>query len=127
MRLHLILPVLAMACLFAGCETTAPYTACPLDKEVTDKGICNGTSTSTSCVVRKHPQCEQAICLSYFGTAPLCTQPCTADKDCPGDAITQNGVLYKPICWTFAPADVTGTTDERYCVPASTQAGAAAK
>lgn len=110
---------LVFACLFclAGCETTAPYASCPLDKEVTDKGICTGTSGSTSCVVTKHPQCEQAICLSYFGTPPVCTQPCTTAKDCPNPS--------EDICWTFAPADVSNTTAQQYCVPPSAVAAAA--
>lgn len=116
MRLDRTLTALWMAvcAALAGCETAAPYAACPLDKEVTDKGVCTGTAGSTSCVVRKHPQCDLDVCLAYYGTTPVCTQPCTSDSECP----TENGVAAK--CWTFAPGDsATGKAAERYCVPPS--------
>jgi hypothetical protein len=118
MRFERILPalILGLSALLAGCETTAPYASCPLDKEVTDKGICTGTAGSTSCVVRKHPQCDLAICLSYYGTAAVCSQPCTSDAECPDE----NGA--KSECWTFAPADAAGKAAERYCVPPSRKA-----
>lgn len=120
MRFARIIVALAMGvtgCL-AGCEVAAPYASCPLDKEVTDKGICNGTSETTSCVVRKHPQCDQDICLSYYGTDPVCTKACTSAADCPDES----GQTEKPICWPFAPADATtGKPAEMYCVPSSRQ------
>lgn len=118
MRFDRILTALTFvtACALAGCETAAPYAGCPLDKEVTDKGICTGTAGSTSCVVRKHPQCDLDICLAYYGTAPVCTQPCSSDGDCPAEP----GVTGKATCWTFAPADAaTGKAAEKYCVPPS--------
>ena len=118
MRFARIFPALLLGLVFAlaGCETTAPYGSCPLDKEVTDKGICTGTAGTTSCVVHKHPQCDQDICLSYFGKPAVCTQKCTSDAECPAEP-GQNGTA---ICWTFAPADATkGTDADRYCVPPS--------
>ncbi len=118
MRFDRILAALAMGlcCWLAGCETTAPYASCPLDKEVTDKGICTGTAGSTSCVVRKHPQCDLDICLAYFGKPAVCTQTCTSDADCPAEP----NVSGSATCWTFAPADAaTGKAAERYCVPPS--------
>ncbi len=116
MRFDRILAVLALglSCWLAGCETTAPYASCPLDKEVTDKGICTGTAGSTSCVVTKHPQCDLNICLAYYGTAPVCTQDCSSDADCPAES----GVSGSAKCWTFAPATAT-TAAQKYCVPPS--------
>ncbi len=109
---------LGLSCCLAACETTAPYASCPLDKEVTDKGICTGTAGSTSCVVTKHPQCDLNICLAYYGKRSLCTQTCTTDGDCPAEP----GVSGTSKCWTFAPADAkTGAAAQKYCVPPSVQ------
>lgn len=96
----------------SACETQAPYAACGLDKEVTDKGICTGTSSNTSCVVKKHPQCDQAVCLSYYSMPAICTIPCSTDGEC-GDGF----------CWSFAPGDpATGKGQEKYCVSNATKA-----
>ena len=101
----------------AGCETTAPYAGCSLDKEVTDKGICTGTSANTSCVVKKHPQCDLDVCLSYYSMPAICTQPCTSDAQCPADSAGAG------TCWEFAPADAAkGTPAEKYCISATTKA-----
>ena len=118
MRFDRILAALAvgLCCWLAGCETAAPYASCPLDKEVTDKGICTGTSGSTSCVVRKHPQCDQDMCLAYYGTPAVCSQACSADSDCPAEPNVSGAAK----CWTFAPANAaTGAVAEKYCVPPS--------
>ena len=113
-RWWLWLPALSATAWLSACETTAPYADCPLDKEVTNNGICTGVAGSTSCVVRRHPQCEQNICLSYYGVAPVCTKECSQDSDCP----TENGAA--ATCWIFAPADTgTGKGAEKYCVPKS--------
>ena len=81
-----------------------------------DKGICTGTSGSTSCVVRKHPQCDQDICLAYYGTPAVCSQACSADSDCPAEPNVSGAAK----CWTFAPANAaTGAVAEKYCVPPS--------
>jgi hypothetical protein len=88
-----------------ACETQPPYAACDLDKEVVDKGVCTGESTTatgtTSCVVTKHPHCIDGVCLSYFGTSAVCTRACTSDGDCSSDG---------GFCWSFSDT-------ERYCVP----------
>lgn len=113
-----ILLVAALAALATqGCETTAPYVSCALDKEVTDKGICTGTDSNTSCVVRRHPQCDQAVCLSYYSMPAICTQACVTDADCPADGMGTG------TCWTFAPADtVSGKAAEKYCISATLKA-----
>ncbi len=104
---------IALACL-GGCEVEQAYGICQLDKEVTSKNICSGTSgattdNSTSCVVRSHPHCPDHICLSYFSRQAICTQPCQTDDDCRLDTIAGT-------CWEFAgPAE--GKAAERYCVP----------
>ncbi len=103
---------LMLACL-GGCETEVAYSSCQLDKEVTSKNICSGTSSSktnsTSCVVRQHPHCPQNVCLSYFSRQAVCTTPCQADADCVQDSI-------QGTCWEFAgPLD--GKPAEKYCVP----------
>jgi hypothetical protein len=102
--------------LLAGCETQALYEACPLDEEVTKKGVCNGSTAeghdTSSCVVTAHPQCDQSICLSYFGQPAFCTMTCTADSDCGAGAF----------CWTYADAETSSDATkakpaQRYCVP----------
>lgn len=102
----LILAAGALA-LAVGCESQPVYAECKLDNEVLNKGVCNGKSgtTNTSCVVTKHPNCNDGICLSYFGTQSVCTMPCTiGDTTCPDGGF----------CWTFAEG-------ESYCVPADRQ------
>lgn len=98
----------------AACETQKLYVECKLDDDVTKKGICSGSKSAdkdtSSCVVREHPQCDQSVCLSYFGLTPFCTTTCSDANDgvCGNDAF----------CWTFSDADpVTKSTKQQYCVP----------
>jgi len=108
---------------FAACDTQPPYAGCELDVEVTSKGICAGDGKgSTSCVVTKHPHCQEAVCLSYYGQPPICSRVCASDADCSGGT-----------CWTFADGtalagSVTGTEapqkTEKYCVSTATKAAA---
>lgn len=109
---------MALATLTA-CETQKDFEPCVLDKEVTDKGVCNrqnGSTDTSSCVVKAHPQCDKSICLSYFGLQPVCTYVCTSDADCGADAK----------CWTYAEA-AGATPAQRYCLPNKVAAQAAAK
>lgn len=102
----------AMVATLAGCETQPPYAACVLDKEVLDKNICTGSTKpghdTSTCVVTAHPQCDQSICLSYFGASPFCTSRCQLDSDCAGDAT----------CWTYSDAE-NGKAAQKFCVPKS--------
>ena len=107
--------------LLAACETQPLYVACQLDKDVTKKGICNGATTAdrdtSSCVVRSHPQCDKSVCLSYYGTAAICTMGCSLSNaaECGDDAE----------CWTYADEDpVTKAPAQHYCVPKSAMAAA---
>lgn len=106
--------ILTLAGLAAGCETQQAYSACDLDKEVTSKNVCSGeggvaTGKTTSCVVRSHPHCVDAICLSHFSRQSVCTRVCTQDADCTLDGIAG-------FCWEFAGATSTKPA-EKYCVP----------
>ncbi len=100
----------AALAMLAGCETQKPYDVCVLDKEVLKKGICTGSTDvghdTSTCVVTAHPQCDQSICLSYFGTSPFCTSRCLRDSDCAGAAT----------CWTYADAE-NGKAAQKFCVP----------
>ena len=93
----------------AGCESQPVYAECKLDPEVLEKGVCTGNTKTetgnTSCVVTKHPNCTDGVCLSYFGTQSICTMPCTLGATtCPEGGF----------CWSFAEG-------ESYCVPADRQ------
>lgn len=100
--------------LLAACETQPLYVACQLDKDVTAKGLCKGSTAAdrdtSSCVVRSHPQCDKSVCLSYYGTAPICTMTCDPSNEAAcGDDAT---------CWTYADEDpVSKAPAQRYCVP----------
>lgn len=109
-----LVSTLLWAGLAAGCETQQAYSACDLDKEVTSKNICSGegslaTGKTTSCVVRSHPHCVDAICLSYFSRQSVCTRACLEDKDCALDGIAGT-------CWEFA-GETSTKPAEKYCVP----------
>jgi len=116
-KITILLMVLAMGFVLGGlggCETEKAYTVCELDKEVTSKNICSGSSgassdSSTSCVVRLHPHCPDNVCLSYFSRQAICTHACTGDGDCHDDGILGT-------CWEFAGA-AGGKPADRYCVP----------
>lgn len=41
---------------------------------------------SASCVVNNIIQCDSRVCGVYRGSNGFCTEECTADTDCPGDA-----------------------------------------
>ncbi len=107
--------------LLAACETQPLYVTCQLDKDVTKKGLCNGSTAAdrdtSSCVVKSHPQCDKSVCLSYYGTAPICTMTCDkANESACGDDAT---------CWTYVEADpVTKAPAQRYCVPKSVMVAA---
>ncbi|MBI5607723.1 MAG: hypothetical protein HY902_02465 [Deltaproteobacteria bacterium] len=100
----------AMLTALAGCETQPPYDPCELDKEVLEKKICTGSTEpghdTSTCVVTAHPQCDQSICLSYFGAKPFCTSRCEQDSDCAGVAT----------CWTYSDAE-NGKPAQKFCVP----------
>lgn len=107
--------------LLSACETQPLYVSCQLDKDVTKKGLCNGATAAdrdtSSCVVRSHPQCDKSVCLSYYGTAPICTMTCSPSNaaECGDDAE----------CWTYADEDpVTKVPAQRYCVPKSVMVAA---
>ena len=67
----------------AGCEVQPLHEACPLDQDVLDKQICNGAVGTVSCVVKRHPQCDQSICISFNSQPALCSRTCETDTDCP--------------------------------------------
>jgi hypothetical protein len=85
----------------AGCESEPLFVSCNFDYDVNVSKICTGGAGNSSCVVPDHPQCAKAICLSYYGKGPFCTQSCQKNADCPGDAF----------CWLF---DTNKKTS--YCV-----------
>ncbi len=91
------------ALLWVGCETQPLHEACLLDEEVTAKQVCNGTVGTVSCVVKRHPQCDQSVCLSWYSNPAICTKACnikSGNADCPsGDN-----------CSAFSDS-------ESYCVP----------
>ena len=96
-----------------GCEVQPLHEACPLDQDVLDKQICNGSAGTVSCVVKRHPQCDQSICISYNSQPAVCSRTCASDADClSGD----DG----DFCYEFAEAVTTTsppTPAQRYCVP----------
>jgi hypothetical protein len=120
-KIAMVVLALGLAGTLVGCESQPLHEACPLDGEVVDKGVCNGTTGTVSCVVKHHPQCDQQICLSYFSNPPICTKPCTTAADCPTGAVPD-------ICYTYAEADPkTGTPAEKYCVPGDMKTGSTSK
>ena len=79
-RLLLIVALLALT----GCADDGMFSECPFDSTIT--AVCrSGTeSASLTCVVEKHPQCPEDICLSWRGSGAFCTRPCTVGgTDCP--------------------------------------------
>lgn len=104
---------LAALAVLAGCEVQPLHEACPLDQDVLDKQICDGTTGTVSCVVKRHPQCDQSICISFNSQPAVCSRTCDTDADCPtGD----DG----DFCYEFAEAVTTTsppTPAQKFCVP----------
>jgi len=67
-----------------GCTYDDTFSACPFSTRIKEE--CAGEDGAEfSCVVRKHPQCSQDVCLSWKGGEARCTLTCTPDgAACPG-------------------------------------------
>lgn len=98
-----------------GCEGgREEFLACPLDPFVVEQtDVCRKVESSAptaqkSCVVTKHPQCPDDVCVSWEGSAGFCTFACKSDADCPADS---GCFLYQT-----TPDTAGNKVDKRYCI-----------
>lgn len=60
---------------FAPCTFTAGQEKVCTTNEKGVEGI--------NCVINKHPDCTDGICIMYQENEPFCSSLCTKDEDCP--------------------------------------------
>ncbi len=96
-----VLPLIVASGLGASCAEPDLFVECKLDKVINE--ICKTSTTHTAtCIVEKHPQCDEDACLKWLGHTPKCTRPCTEKGgECPSGSQCQ-------------PFDEKGA--KRYCV-----------
>ncbi len=94
------------ALLLLACEAEEEFMACPFDDTITTTCTSDETGLKLTCVVAKHPQCPNDVCLQWKSTNnPVCSQECDPDPDaagCPGNSK----------CMPF-----NENSEEHYCVP----------
>jgi hypothetical protein len=106
---------LALAAL-AGCEGgTEHFLSCQFDPLLAEEDFLRCTSAiegvstdSESCIVAKHPQCPEDVCLSWAGSDPFCSMSCTDDASCPAGSV----------CRTYELGQTEGEP-VRYCIRAA--------
>lgn len=75
----------ALIFIAAGCADDGMFSDCPFDSTISKVCAEDSGGTKLTCVVEAHPQCPENACLSWRGSAPFCTRPCTPDGgQCPG-------------------------------------------
>ncbi|MCB9733043.1 MAG: hypothetical protein H6745_10575 [Deltaproteobacteria bacterium] len=97
--------VFLLSCLAISLLTACPedefFQSCPMSESILDTCRAESQSTTLTCVVADHPQCEEKICAKWEDSEPFCSRECEADADCPADST----------CQTYL--------DFSFCVPAS--------
>jgi len=79
-----ILAVLLVSFCVMGCGESELYISCPMDSQITKVCDPGETGARLSCVVEKHPQCPEDVCLSWMGAPSVCTRTCTpTGGECP--------------------------------------------
>ena len=92
------------ALLLLACEAEEEFMACPFDDTITTTCTSDETGLKLTCVVAKHPQCPNDVCLQWKSTNnPVCSQTCEPDTtSCPGGST----------CMPF-----NENSEDYYCVP----------
>ena len=84
-RVRLILAT-ALALAVSACAQPQLFGSCPFDGTIVSN-CKTATGSQSTCVVEKHPQCDEDVCLSWKGLASRCTRVCTpTGNECPADA-----------------------------------------
>lgn len=78
-----------MALGVVGCEADPLYIDCPMSDAIKKACQEQQATTQLTCVVEKHPFCNEAICAMWKGSDPFCSRNCASDGDCPGGSSCQ--------------------------------------
>lgn len=85
-----------------SCAEDTLFVECPFDSTIAASCRSEGAEKIT-CVVEKHPQCAEDICLAWKGSSAVCSRTCTTHSDCGDDG-------------RCMPYDLTN--EKSFCVPA---------
>jgi hypothetical protein len=64
-------------------EQPGLFVACPLSQSILNACAEDAESTFITCVVERHPMCDERICASWEGSESFCSRPCDTDEECP--------------------------------------------
>jgi len=68
----------------SGCDDDPGlFATCPLSQSILNVCAEDSDSTSVTCIVERHPMCEEQICASWAGSDSFCSRACDVDADCP--------------------------------------------
>ena len=92
-------------CAILGCGDAELFQSCPFDRTIQENCRAEDGGAEFTCVVERHPQCPEEVCLSWRSSAPFCTRSCTPGAgDCPSGSACE---------------DYDATAGKYFCVPDS--------
>ncbi|MCA9525700.1 MAG: hypothetical protein KC549_05305 [Myxococcales bacterium] len=90
--------------------------ACQETNDQADAGDGIQTASKPSCALKNYAGCETRICLVYRGSSPFCSERCSGDSDCEGNAVCRPLLGDLDLDQTACQATGDGFVPECYCV-----------
>ncbi len=75
---------------------------CPLSETILETCEAESETTALTCVVERHPMCDEQVCAKWRDSDAFCSRLCAEDLDCPTGSTCQ-GYLDFDFC---VPDDV---------------------
>ncbi len=87
LRSALLITLAISALCVTGCAEEELYLSCPFDSTINQTCAKGDGNADFTCVVTKHPQCPEDVCLSWKNSPAFCTRKCTpGGHECPADS-----------------------------------------
>ena len=114
--MHRALTVLIVALALFGCVDEELHIECKFDSAITDS--CHAEENAKlTCVVEKHPQCPENVCIAWKGTQSVCSKTCVpveGGNPCPNGSFcatyqvekrNDDGTISQPLKAFCVPTD----------------------
>ena len=97
-----------------GCVEEGLFMACPFDQAIEENCISSETGVALTCIVKKHPQCAEDVCLRWESAEQAtCTRRCEGATDCP---VGSQCTPFQDSLTTDNPDGANCSNSDCYCV-----------
>ncbi len=81
--------LLLAALALTACDEEDFFMECPLSESIIEVCEAQSDATTLTCVVERHPMCDERVCAKWQGSDAFCSRVCTADEECPAGSTCQ--------------------------------------